>query len=140
MRTLGPGAILAGLFLVLLSGAEPKTEGPSYEIPYRLTVPKHILVRAKINGKGPFNFILDTGAPALFVSTKVCAKLGVKPDAKGWGSFDRFEIEGGLVVPKAKGRIEDPLSAGGDERTRSSRCRITRRDWLQHPGRVSNGD
>jgi hypothetical protein len=114
MRILGPGAILAGLFLVLLSGAEPKkTEGPSYEIPYRLTVPKHILVRAKINGKGPFNFILDTGAPALFVSTKVCAKLGVKPDAKGWGSFDRFEIEGGLVITKAKGRIEDPFQLEG---------------------------
>ena len=32
------------------------------EVPYRLTVPKHVLVRAKINGKGPFNFILDTGA------------------------------------------------------------------------------
>jgi hypothetical protein len=115
MRILGPGAILAGLMLVLLSGAEPKpkADGPSFEIPYRLTVPKHILVRAKINGKGPFNFILDTGAPALFVSTKVCAKLGIKPDAKGWGTFDRFEIEGGLVIPKAKGRIEDPFQLEG---------------------------
>ena len=50
-------------------------------------MPKHILVRAKINGKGPFNFILDTGAPALFVSTKVCDKIGVKSDKKGWGKL-----------------------------------------------------
>ena len=30
-----------------------------------MTTFQHVLVRAKINGKGPFNFILDTGAPAL---------------------------------------------------------------------------
>jgi hypothetical protein len=88
-------------------------EAKSFQVPYRLTVPKHILVRAKINGKGPFNFILDTGAPALFVSTKVASKLGVKKDAKGWGTFDRFEIEGGVVVADARGRIEDPFQLEG---------------------------
>jgi serine protease DegQ len=88
-------------------------EAKSFQVPYRLTVPKHILVRAKINGKGPFNFILDTGAPALFVATKVADKLGVKKDNKGWGSFDRFEIEGGVVVANARGRIEDPFQLEG---------------------------
>lgn len=93
---------------------DAKKLGPKrFEVPYRLTVPKHILVRAKINGKGPFNFILDTGAPALFVSTKVCKKLGVKRGKNGWGTFDRFEIEGGVVMEKAKGRIEDPFQLEG---------------------------
>jgi hypothetical protein len=69
-------------------------------------------VRAKINGKGPFNFILDTGAPALFVATKVADKLGVKAD-KNWGKFDRFEIEGGLVIKDAVGRIETPFQLEG---------------------------
>jgi hypothetical protein len=92
---------------------KPKADAKTYEIPYRLTVPKHILVRAKINGKGPFNFILDTGAPALFVATKVCQKLGVQADRNGWGVFDRFEIEGGLVLKKLKGRIEDPFQLEG---------------------------
>jgi serine protease Do len=46
--------------------------GRVYEVPFRLTPTKHILVRAKINGKGPYNFVLDTGAPDLFVaSTKL---------------------------------------------------------------------
>jgi hypothetical protein len=76
-------------------------------------VPKHVLVRAKINGKGPFNFILDTGAPALFVATKVCRKLGIEPDGRGWGVFDRFEIEGGVVLKKLKGRVEDPFQLEG---------------------------
>jgi len=109
----------SGLALLLLgpglraAEAAPLPEAKRFEVPYRLTTPKHILVRAKINGKGPYNFILDTGAPALFVSTKVCEKLGIKPDKKGWGTFDRFEIEGGVVVPKATGRIEDPFQLEG---------------------------
>jgi hypothetical protein len=84
----------------------------SYEVPYSLTVPKHILVRAKINGKGPFNFILDTGAPALFVSVAVGKKLDLKTDGK-WATLDRFEIEGGVVVTKARARIETPFQLEG---------------------------
>src|SRR5262245_58676593 len=104
-------AALAALCLAppAWAGEAPQTKPRSYEVPYRLTVPKHVLVRAKINGKGPFNFIIDTGAPALFVSTASCKKLGVRPDSRGWGTFDRFELEGGLVLNKAKGRVEDPF-------------------------------
>lgn len=82
-------------------------------VPYRLTDTKHVLVRAKINGKGPYNFIVDTGAPALFVATKVCKKLGVEPDKNQWGTFDRFEVEGGAVLTKFRGRIEDPFQLEG---------------------------
>ncbi len=106
-----------GLFLLLvampLRADEPKKEGKTYQIPYRLTNTKHVLVRAKINGKGPYNFIVDTGAPALFVSTQLCKKLGIEADNKGWGTFDRFEIEGGLVIEKARGRVEDPFQLEG---------------------------
>jgi hypothetical protein len=115
MKCFWPCVALAALFLAPQAYADdaPKPAAKSYEIPYRLTVPKHVLVRAKINGKGPFNFILDTGAPALFVSTKVCKKLGVEPDSRGWGVFDRFEIEGGLVLKDIKGRVEDPFQLEG---------------------------
>jgi len=91
----------------------PKPEAKSFEVPYRLTAVKHIVVRAKINGKGPFNFILDTGAPALFIAPEAAKKAGVDADAKGWGVFDKFEIEGGLVLPKARGRIEKPFQLEG---------------------------
>ena len=109
--------LCAGLALALaapLRADEPKkADLKTYEVPYRLTKTQHILVRAKLNGKGPFNFILDTGAPALFVATKAAKKAGVEPDKKGWGAFDKFEIEGGVPVPKAKGRIEDPFQLEG---------------------------
>lgn len=111
---------LAGAMLLLLSissslPAQEKAEnvGKTWQVPYRLTIPKHVMIRAKINGKGPYNFILDTGAPALFVATKVAKDLGVPPDKNGWGSFDTFEIEGGVVFKKAKGRIEDPFQLEG---------------------------
>jgi hypothetical protein len=45
---------------------EPAKQAPkSFHVPYRLTKPKHILVRARINGKGPYNFIIDTGQERL---------------------------------------------------------------------------
>ncbi len=92
---------------------EPAKKPPaSFQVPYSLTKPKHILVRAKINGKGPYNFIVDTGAPALFVAVPVANKLGIKAD-KGWGTFDRFEIEGGVVLTKIKGRVETPPQIEG---------------------------
>jgi serine protease DegQ len=91
---------------------KPKAETKA-EVPYRLTDTKHVLVRAKLNGKGPFNFILDTGAPAVFVSKALAKKVGLKDDEKGWGTFDSFVLEGGLKVDKAQGRIEDLFQLEG---------------------------
>jgi hypothetical protein len=107
---------LVGLLLCLgpaLGADDQKATGKTYQVPYRLTETKHVLVRAKINGKGPFNFIVDTGAPALFVSTAAAGKAGVEKNEQGWGTFDRLEIEGGVVLTKAKGRIEDPYQLTG---------------------------
>ncbi len=93
-----------------MRGEEPPK---SFQVPYRLTKPKHVLVRAKINGKGPYNFIVDTGAPALFLAVPVARKLSIKPDNKDWGVLDRFEIEGGVVLNKIKARIETPPQIEG---------------------------
>ena len=89
---------------------EPRTR---YDIPYRLTDTKHVMVRVKINGKGPFNLIMDTGAPAVFITKGVAKKAGVEADEKGWANFNSFELEGGLTVDKARGRIEDLFQLEG---------------------------
>lgn len=98
------------------SGNKPADKAKAetrFEVPYRLTDTKHVHVRAKLNGKGPFNFILDTGAPAVFVTKAVAKKIGLEEDKKGWGTFDSFVLEGGLKVEKAQGRIEDLFQLEG---------------------------
>lgn len=88
--------------------------GPTvYHVPYRLTDTQHVLVRAKLNGKGPFNLILDTGAPAVFITKAVAKKAGVELDDKGWGTFRSFELEGGAQVPGVKTRVEDLVQIDG---------------------------
>jgi len=114
MKALWTGAVLAALSLAPAARADdPPPDAKTFEVPYRLTAVKHIVIRAKINGKGPFNFILDTGAPALFIDPAAADKAGVKADKHGWGTFDSFEIEGGVSIPKAKGRIEKPFQLEG---------------------------
>ena len=113
---LAPPALAAGLLLLAAGApaADPAPEKPKrVDVPYRLTDTKHVLVRTKINGKGPFNFILDTGAPAVIIPKSVAKKAGLTPDEKHWADCDKFEIEGGLVVDKVRARIDDMFQLEG---------------------------
>jgi hypothetical protein len=71
------------------------------------------MIRAKLNGKGPFNFILDTGAPAMFITDALAEKCGVKPTKDHWGWLDKLEIEGGVPVGKTRVRVEDIFQLKG---------------------------
>ena len=90
-----------------------KAKPERFEVPYRLTDAKHLMVRVKINGKGPFNFIVDTGAPAVFMGKDVAKKAKAEAGEKEWVKFDSFELEGGLKVEKARGRAEDLVQFEG---------------------------
>jgi hypothetical protein len=95
-------------------GSPPAVKTPvTHRIPYSVTVTKHLMVRAKINGSGPYNFIVDTGAPALYLATSVAEKAGIKASKDQWGVVDRLEIEGGAVLPKVRVRLEDPHQLTG---------------------------
>jgi hypothetical protein len=89
----------------------PKTP-LTYEVPYRLTDTKHVLVRVKLNGKGPFNFIIDTGAPALILTEAAAKKAGGKADGS-WTTFDTLEVEGGVKIDKPRGLAIDPFQLKG---------------------------
>jgi serine protease DegQ len=105
---------ISGLMAILLGVPAFADEKPKpVSVPYKLTGTNHVMVRVKINGKGPFNFIVDTGAPALFVATKIAKKVGVEKEKDGFGTFDSFELEGGLKIDKARGAIEDPFQLEG---------------------------
>lgn len=92
---------------------EPKKAAKPHPVPYRLTDTQHILVRVKINDKGPFNFIVDTGAPIMFVATAVGKKIGLHNEGKGLAVIDKLEFEGGLVQTKVKCRVETPFQLEG---------------------------
>jgi hypothetical protein len=88
--------------------------GRSYQVPYRLTDTNHFLVRMRINGKGPFNFLVDTGAPAFFISTETAKKAGLKPAKDSfWTRVERVDFEGGAKLLGMRARIEDPFQLVG---------------------------
>lgn len=99
-------------------GAKPPSRDPqvgrSFRVPYRLTDTNHFLVRVRINGKGPFNFLVDSGAPALFVSTEAAKKVGLNPGQNQfWTPIDRLDLEGGARLEHIKARVEDPFQLVG---------------------------
>src|SRR2546423_15134905 len=106
------------IFPVVLQADEPKkndvrkpTATPVL-VPYRLTDTHHTLVRVKINGKGPFNFVVDTGCPVFLIAEPVGKKIGLKVE-KGWSTLDKLELEGGLELTKVKARVETPFQIEG---------------------------
>lgn len=92
---------------------DPQT-GQSFEVPYILTQTNHFVVRAMINGKGPFYLVVDTGAPGLFLATEAAKKAGVTTDPqKFFSELGELKLEGGPELRKLKIRVEDPFQLVG---------------------------
>ena len=88
--------------------------GKQFQVPYQLTDTNHFLVRARINGKGPFNFLVDSGAPALFIATETAKQIGIKPNqSEFWTPIDRLDLEGGAYLIGIKARVDDPFQLVG---------------------------
>ena len=88
--------------------------GQSYRIPYRMTDTNHFLVRVRIDGKGPFNFLVDTGAPHLFVGLEAAKKVGIKADPDEYFTpIGRLEFEGGASLTGMNARVEDVFQMVG---------------------------
>lgn len=85
----------------------------AYRVPFRLSDTKHLLVRAKINGKGPFLFIIDTGAPAVYVAGDTAKQIGLTAGKNGWANAARIEVEGGATVENLPVRLDDPTQLKG---------------------------
>jgi serine protease Do len=92
----------------------PSPVGASFQIPYRVTDTNHYLVRVRINGKGPFNFLVDSGAPALYIGTEAAKAIGLKAaEDDYWTPVERLDLEGGARLTDLKARIEDPFQLVG---------------------------
>jgi hypothetical protein len=90
MRTAGAAIVLSALLLAgcnELGGVSPRSvDSPpagAGEIPFSFAPQDAaIIIPVKINGEGPFDFILDTGATLTCVDEALAARLGL-PDKKG---------------------------------------------------------
>ena len=108
-----------GLALIVLQAPEgPQNKPPdadqTYQVPYRNTDTNHALVRVRINGKGPFNLLVDTGAPLLYLSTETAAKVGIQtPKDQFYCDVSRLDFEGGPFLTNLKARVEDPFQLVG---------------------------
>ncbi len=48
-------------------------------VPFELIKTQHMVVNVKVNGKGPYRLVFDTGAPDSLVSNKVAKEAGLFP-------------------------------------------------------------
>jgi hypothetical protein len=69
-------SLAACLFLILPTWADQKDTEP-VSVAFELLQTKHIAVKVKINGKGPYRVIFDTGAPVLLLNNKIAKESGV---------------------------------------------------------------
>jgi Aspartyl protease/PDZ domain len=60
---------------------EEKTAPKPQAVKFDLVSSGHFIVKAKINGHGPYNLIFDTGAPTSLVTPKVAKEAGLTKDA-----------------------------------------------------------
>ncbi len=117
--------LLAGLALPTIAMAQPpektaeeakKAAGKPVVVPFELLRSRHMAVDVKINGKGPYRLIFDTGAPTNLINNKLAKEAGVlKKDDKpaiplfgmgGAKTLDTFEI-GGVKMEKMPVMVMD---------------------------------
>jgi len=55
----------------------PKADAKAVVVPFELLKSRHMAVQVKINGKGPYRLIFDTGAPTNLINNKLAKEAGV---------------------------------------------------------------
>lgn len=108
---------MTSLLVLIVSLFQGPALGPEKvdetRVHFRVSDSNHILIRAKIQEKGPYFFILDTGAPVTFISEDAGKEIGLKADEKGWCRPKSILLEGGLEINEPKVRLETPFQLKG---------------------------
>lgn len=105
-----------------------KKEAPKNEplkkvvLPFELIKTQHMAINVKINGKGPYRLIFDTGAPDSLISNKVAKEANVfpkdfkKPFFALFGSMGQMKIQeidvGGLKATNVSCTVMDHPTVG----------------------------
>jgi hypothetical protein len=111
MKTTKKLSIVLGLFLMLVvcwvARAEdkpaPEKEKPKEDVkpvvvPFELLPSGHMTVMVKVNDKGPYKLIFDTGAPITLVNNKVAKESGLIKEKK----LGLFGSQGAVTIKNLK--------------------------------------
>ena len=80
-------------------GADDSIDKKPVVVPFELLKTQHMTIQVKINGRGPYRLIFDTGAPVTLINNKVAKEAGVFPkDFRPpffafFGSMGQFKIK-----------------------------------------------
>jgi hypothetical protein len=98
MKTLFTLALLTGLVTLAPAVAAPPEKAPPAKadeknptkkaakpvvIPFELLKSRHMAIQVKINGKGPYRVIFDTGAPTNLLNNKIAEEAGLTAKNEG---------------------------------------------------------
>ncbi len=82
-------------------GASAKAEAQPVVVPFKMLPSNHMVVELKLNGKGPYRFIFDLGAPVTLVNGKTAEESGAIPKnaprsfmmgVRGEGKAEKLEM------------------------------------------------
>lgn len=100
---------LAGSLVAPVAGAEPepkaldKAKAETVVVPFELLDSRHMAVQVKLNGKGPYRLVFDTGAPMNLINNKIAKESGVL-DAKA--KRPAFSPFGAMPTPQTIKTLE----------------------------------
>lgn len=92
-------ALVAGLLLfVCFPVRAEEATGRPIEVPFVLLKTGHLTVQVKVNGKGPYTLIFDTGAPITLLNNKIAKEAGLlkgvrKPPFALFGSMGEVKVK-----------------------------------------------
>jgi hypothetical protein len=94
--------ISAACLLLVVTVARPtpaRADNPlPVTVPFDLLKTKHMVVQVKVNGKGPYRVIFDTGAPVTLLNTKVAKESGLLPKGAKAPAFNLFGSMGQVRI------------------------------------------
>ncbi|MBX9583579.1 MAG: aspartyl protease family protein [Gemmataceae bacterium] len=105
---------LAGLLTAPLLAAEPepnkadKAAAETVVVPFELLDSRHMAVQVKLNGKGPYRLVFDTGAPMNLINNRIAKESGVvdaktkRPGFAPFGAMPNAQTINTLEIGPAK--------------------------------------
>src|SRR5262249_8894004 len=98
-KLLGLGVFLLAVCPLVADTKPAEAPAKPVTVPFEVLPTGHMAVQVKINGKGPYRLLFDTGAPTTLFNNRIANDSGLLKDKKG-GGFALFGNQGEVKVDK----------------------------------------